>query len=147
MSLISTSLYFDSPYLKLLTKVLIKRRKAIKYQIKSGEFQKVIEKEANKPDVEKLEITLNLTNQIVLRLFVWGDRWVWIDVRRSSKKGWLFEWESSGRVLQDSERIVVSALEQSFLYAKTSNETELIKIWNKVLFNGPKRIQEPPSTV
>ena len=137
MGLTNTIIDFDSPYLKLLSSALNKRRKAIKYQVKNSEFQKVIEKEINKPDTEKLEITLDLRNHIVLRLFVWEDRWIWVDVRKSSKKGWLFEWEMSGRALQGSARIIVSTLEKSFFFSKTSDVTGLNKIWNKVLHKGP----------
>jgi len=132
-------LKFDSPYLTLLSGALMKRRKAIKYRVKKIEFQKIIEKGAESSNTKKLEITITPCSRVVIRLFVWDDRWVWIDARRSSKNGWLFEWTSSGRVLQESARNLVSTLEQSISYAVASEDNKLNNIWDKMLHRGPRR--------
>jgi hypothetical protein len=39
--------------------------------------------------------------RISIRLIVWGDRWVWIDARRSSKSGWVWESTNEGRFISE----------------------------------------------
>lgn len=39
---------------------------------------------------------------VSLRLCVWGDGWVWVDARRSSKSGWVWESTSEGRFVSQN---------------------------------------------
>jgi len=89
---------FNSHFLNEVTRVIKKRSKSTKKKVSSFIIQKVIEKEGDS-EFEKLEIELVISvNRATIRLFFWEDRFVWIDSRLLSKKGWQAEWTTEGRV-------------------------------------------------
>jgi hypothetical protein len=52
--------------------------------------------------------------KVSLRVEVWDDRWVWVDARRSSKSGWVWESTIKGRfVSPGGARDVVAFAEQT----------------------------------
>ena len=81
--------------------------------------------------------------RVELRLHVWGDRWVWVDARRASKAGWIWEFTSEGRFIsQNGARNLVARAEEtmdaSFLPAADVSPT-MSAIWSKCLAVGPRR--------
>lgn len=81
---------------------------------------------------------------VKLRVRAWGDRWVWVDARRVSKSGWVWEFTSEGRLLPSSAaRDLVSRTEEtmdaSFLPVSDVSRT-ISAIWSKCLATGPRRV-------
>ena len=82
--------------------------------------------------------------RIELRLHVWADRWVWVDARRGSKTGWVWEFTDEGRFVspggaQDLVRRAEDTIDASYLSAVDVSPA-MSKIWSKHLARGPRPI-------
>jgi hypothetical protein len=82
--------------------------------------------------------------RVTLRIHAWGDRWVWIDARRSSKAGWVWEFTAEGRfVASNGAREFVERAEAT-ISASYLPDTEVSAamraIWLKCLATGPRRV-------
>jgi hypothetical protein len=125
---------------------LRKRRKAVSHQVRTIEVEKVLER-TDGTELEKLEIeciTLH-PRPTKVRVFVWEDRWVWVDARsRVGSKGWAWEFTTQGRAAGGVDgRGLVQALEASISAAspvEPDNAGALGAVWEPVLAAGPRLI-------
>ena len=115
------------------------RSKAIKNKTSTYNLQKVIEKEDGNA-WEKLEIDFILRSRLSVRMFVWDDRWAWIDVRKSAKYGWEFEWQHEGRIGSATSKQIVNKLENTFTWGNSHRVNELQKCWFEIMHEGPKGV-------
>jgi len=79
-----------------------------------------------------------------LRFHVWGDRWVWVDARSSSKSGWVWEFTIEGRFISPGgARDLVARAEEtiSASYKSTDDIPQAMSaIWATCLATGPQRV-------
>ncbi len=142
-------MYFPSSENKFLASVLTglkKRHKALKHKTSAIACDKVIERLGD-TSREKLEVSLRsiaAEGKLHLRAFVWEDRWVWIDCRSPSKRGWRWEWTHEGRLLPIHDgRKLVDALEGALDLAYSVDAdaaSELSATWRTLLAQGPKPV-------
>jgi hypothetical protein len=82
--------------------------------------------------------------RVKLRLHVWGDRWVWVDARRQSKAGWVWEFTMDGRFISPQGARDLVARAEATISASHLPQAELLttmsSLWSKCLASGPKRI-------
>jgi len=81
---------------------------------------------------------------VILRVHAWEDRWLWIDARHSSKRGWVWEFSMQGRLLPAAgARGIVTKVEE-MMRAAHLPAAEVTKsmatIWARTLAAGPKRV-------
>ena len=85
--------------------------------------------------------------RISIRLIVWGDRWVWIDARRSSKSGWVWESTNEGRFTSEGgarDLVTYAEATLSAVHLPTADVPRAIAaIWSKSL--ATKSPPGPPS--
>ena len=81
---------------------------------------------------------------VQLRVHAWGDRWVWVDARRSSKAGWVWEYTSAGRFISpDGARGLVELIETTIdcsYLVPADVPAAIAAIWSKCLAVGPRRV-------
>jgi hypothetical protein len=82
--------------------------------------------------------------RITLRLQVWGDRWVWVDARRSAKFGWVWESTSEGRfVSPGGARDLVAHVEETLSAAHlpiADVPRAISAIWSRCLAVGLRSV-------
>jgi len=82
--------------------------------------------------------------RVVLRLQIWDDRWLRLDVRRSSKSGWVWESTNEGRfVSPGGARDLVSQVEEtlSASYLPAADVPRAIStIWSRFLAIGLRTV-------
>lgn len=133
---------FQSDFLNIMIASVRKRSKSIKHKVRQYSFIKVIEKNEGE-EIEKLEIQFILPiNNATIRIYLWEDRWIWIDIRESSKQGWKFEWSKEGRIGDKDVIDIRQAIEStislsSSLHAGLSKEFE--RCWSQIALGGPNR--------
>lgn len=81
---------------------------------------------------------------VQLRVHAWGDGWVWVDVRRSSKAGWVWEYTSEGRFISPKGarglvECVESTIGASFL-AASEVPRAIAHVWFTSLAVGPRLV-------
>ena len=119
-----------------------RRRRAIRYRVPSLTAEKVVERTST-TDREKLEITCEIgARRARLRIFIWEDRWIWVDARRPSKvAGWSWQFTREGRVVGGLDgRRLVQVLEASVDAASSSDEDAaraLDEVWQSIFAIGP----------
>lgn len=116
---------------------LDKRRKAIRYSLRNLKVESCEERLSDE-EPDKLEITgkLGRTN---LRLFVWEDRWVFVDARTPMKgDGWAWESTHEGRLTAGDAQVLVNALEASIAAASGQSSDEFERVWKPLLATGPR---------
>jgi hypothetical protein len=79
-----------------------------------------------------------------LRVHAWGDRWVWVDARRGSKAGWVWEYTGEGRFISPSGapglvQLVEQTMDCAHLAASDVSRA-MAAIWSKCLAVGPRRV-------
>jgi len=88
-----------------------------------------------------VEIDLVKYDKALLRLWAWPDRFIWLDARRPTKKGWDWSWTLDGRlVVSVSASEAIAALEATYdrLYEMNASRTnELNEPWERLLARGP----------
>ena len=118
---------------------LSNRRKAIRYRLRRVSAEKVLER-TDSQEREKVEITCEGHGQ-KLRLFLWDDRWVFIDARMPSKRGWAWEFTYQGRLIGAADaRSLVGALEQSIDASTLGDTAALERVWRPLLAAGPRPV-------
>src|SRR3569833_3577666 len=133
----------ENPLIGEVLDSIRRRAKAWKGAFSTRTCEKVIERDVEKSR-EKIELTLmrSRTGGVTVRLSVWDDRWVWLDIREGSKAGWLWTWTDQGRLSADtSPRALIEALDSTIRLlpspgAQFRPET-FTTIWNGKLLNGP----------
>ena len=134
-------------FLKDFLTSLKKRRKAIKYNFKNLNCQKVYEVHDNY-QVERLELYLGNDGYSHDRQFqfdIWPDRWMRASGKLSSRNKNYWRWEYDGRLLPVvSSRELVQAIEDSTQFAPWENLENLPNylnqvsgIWSPILAKGP----------
>ena len=138
------------PRNEFLTDVLFslaKRRRAIRYHVRDFAVEKVLER-TDGEEVEKLEVDCTLLTpcSTTARLFVWEDRWVWVDARsvNEGKRGWAWQFTTQGRATGGLDgRKLVEVFEASIAAASRvhdDNAQILRDMWKPLLAAGPKPI-------
>jgi hypothetical protein len=81
---------------------------------------------------------------VQLRVHAWGDRWVWVDARRNSKAGWMWEYTNEGRfILPGGARGLVELIERTMdcAHLAASDVVRAIAaLWSRCLAVGPRPI-------
>lgn len=133
-----------SRFLAEVLAALKKRRRAIKYTLRKFTAEKLVERGEGQ-DREKLEIgcEFHSSQHTALRLFLWGDRWIWVDARSLKKgDGWTWHFTHEGRAVGGlTGRQIVEALEASISASSPAhgNHAELLEqVWHPILALGPR---------
>jgi len=134
---------FQDPFLEDIAFAFRKRRKALSHKVRLAEYAKVYELWDGEK-IERLEIELHEYEQITLRLHAWSDRQLWLDARRSAKRGWAWAWTYRGRFLGDSPASkIIEALEVSLtlVHGMTASRTgDLAEAWARLIAQGPRLV-------
>ena len=122
---------------------LRRRSKSIKHSVSLYECERVREK-MDDCVYEKAELYFEFLGGRPFRISfnIWDDRWIWIDVRRSAKRGWAFEWQHQGRVGSVPPRelaasIVDTLMKPSYYEEPADLAADLDELWGTVAVNGP----------
>jgi hypothetical protein len=126
-----------------------KRSRSIKHRGAKLESSRVKEiHDGDAKDSHRLDIDIShrvASRSVLCRLIVWDDRWVWVDVRRSSKSGWVWSTTIEGRFVgAGGAREVVQNIEKTIDAAWRPDETagqEVERIWTASLARGPKVVR------
>ena len=127
---------------------LRKRMKAIKRKGVDVHLQPVKEVvDGRESDRGRLDVDLAYRVQsakVRVRIKVWGDRWIWLDARRSSKAGWVWEYTVDGRLLPSySASDLVKLAEQTIATAYLPDDSvarAIASVWTKCLARGPQPV-------
>lgn len=136
---------FDSAFLAGIAESLRRRSKAIKHRTSGSSCERVIEK-TDGADKELMELRFALYGRPLVRmtLCLWGDRWLWIDIRQAARKGWRFEWQHEGRVGATEPRRVVetilATLSQPLVEESARDLARLDALWRAVALQGPRAV-------
>ena len=133
-------------FIKDVVESLRKRHKALKHRVNAIACERIIERDDH-ADHEKIEITFRAHvagRRCGLRVFVWDDRWLWVDCRLAGKRGWLWEWTREGRLRGPaSGRAIMESLERTLDLAHTMNAAETARfddVWIPILARGPRLV-------
>lgn len=125
-----------SPFLAGVLAALAKRRRAIRHKVRKIAVDKLRER-ISADEHEKLEIS-SVVGTAQLRLFVWDDRWVFVDARIPTKSdGWSWEFSYEGRLVGDEARALIEAFEDSIEAAAMQSGERLELVWKPLLAGGP----------
>lgn len=127
---------------------LRKRSKAIKHSGGSLDWERVKEIENGvESTIGRLDVDVSYrisASAVRIRLIVWSDRWIWIDVRRRAKLGWAWEVTAEGRFLSEQgARDLIRRLEETIdvTWSADAQIASLVeRIWKPHLAHGPKRL-------
>ena len=135
---------FDDNFLADLSAALKKRRKALKHKSRLLNCERLIESDDG-VRTEKMELDIQLWTRNRLKVHAWSDRWLWVDARAPTKKGWAWEWDYDGRLLGPlTGTEVIGAIEETIdgiSGAKSDAVNELTGIWQKLLARGPEEVR------
>jgi hypothetical protein len=131
----------DATFLEEVLFALGRRRKAIRYRVRDLDVQRTTDEDSEKLSIECKPMGVQRT---IVRLFVWPDRWIWIDARKSSKNGWVWQFTMDGRLAGGlAAEDLIKALEGSISASqpvKDAAEKGLDKLWKPLLAQGPRPI-------
>ena len=135
---------FTSPFLYDVTKSFSKVRKSIKYDAYEVKFNKVMDLVDGRKS-EKIEISIRSSasrSDVITRLYIWDDRWLWLDSRKSQKKGWEWEYNIEGRLSGlATEKNLMEALKAFYKESLFYNDDNIISQanthWKKLIATGP----------
>ena len=126
-----------SQFLAAVLATLAKRRKAIRHKTRHIAADRVLER-MSAEEHEKLEVTSDV-GMARLRLFVWDDRWVFIDARTPTKNsGWEWEFTCQGRLIGEEAAALIRAFEASVDAAASQSSEALQRVWKPLLASGPR---------
>jgi len=98
--------------------------------------------------MEKMEVTLRQfgsPRSTTIRVYYWQDRWVWIDAREASKRGWLWSFTSEGRMKGGKAGMDLLAYVEQFndlLPIDGSQPDNLAaSFWQRRLLGGPRPVR------
>lgn len=140
---------FEIPFLNEVAESFVKKRKSLAYDASDLRFNKVHDIVDGKK-VEKIEIFIRSSlsrNAAKMRLYVWGDRWIWIDARKAKKSGWEWEFSKDGRLTGcSSPRQLMETFKKfysaSYHFNSKSIENEAGVMWRKILATGPIAVDD-----
>src|SRR4051812_19467133 len=112
---------------------LAKRSKAIKYQGAQLAFQRCDEPRGE-PAYVGVQISFPVEARTVsVRLKAWADRWIWLDARRSTKRGWAWSVTLDGRLIaSDLAGDLVQQLEATIAASKDRDDLvrgQIERVW------------------
>jgi hypothetical protein len=121
---------------------LKRRSKAIKHRGALVAFDRLkevdagTERKSNRMDVKVSYAAVNL------RVVTWDDRWVWMDVRRSSKRGWIWSVTTEGRFVGvNGAPDLVQSIEATLDMAHEQDpRSRIASLWKAQLAQGPVRL-------
>lgn len=124
------------------------RSRALKHKFSSIEMKSSYD-DSFDPPVEAYHIVLRERisfKSTTIRLTYWDDRWVWIDARAGSKKGWIWSFTDQGRLKGgnsggDLLRFVEQFHQMLPSAAATFDYETASSFWDKLLMKGPRAIQ------
>ena len=133
---------------KTVLAAFTKRAKAIKRSGATIEIVTVKEIfDGRESDAGRTDVSIAYRVQAArtkLRIIAWGDRWVWIDARQSSKTGWVWQCTMDGRSMpvHDAREFVALAektITATYLPTEAVSQT-IRELWQKYLAKGPREI-------
>ena len=138
---------FESPFLSDIAKSFSKIRKGLNYDSHELKFNKVMDLVGDRKS-EKVEISIHSSasrNSIRTRLYIWDDRWLWLDARKSEQKGWAWEYSVEGRLSGSAtEKELMEALKSFYKNSLSYNEenigSQANAFWNELIAMGPKAV-------
>jgi len=140
----SFEVFPESPFLSELAEGLKKRRKSLSHGGGSITCERVQDRSEG-VEREKLEVVFKRRpniRSVSVRLFVWSDRWAWIDAREPTKNGWKWEWAAQGRLLGPDVGVrLAMAFQSTVTLSKAANSSiadELTQLWSPLLAKGPE---------
>ena len=121
------------------------RSKALKHKFSSVDVESGCDDEFD-PPMKTLTVTLReriSVKSTTIRLIFWQDRWVWIDARAGSKKGWDWSFTCQGRLKGgDGGDDLLQFIEQfhQLLPGRNSclDHEAASNFWEKLLLTGPR---------
>jgi len=133
---------FESPFLQGIVSALQKRSKSIKNRVAKYSCERLREQaDADMRELVELSFDLRVPDSTRISVKIWDDRWLWVDVRQSSKVGWVFEWQHEGRVGDTDPKSVAAAIhktvEGQFVQDLDETLAGLDSLWSKIAKNGP----------
>ena len=139
---------FEDRQLDELADSLRRRRRALRNKSRSINLDRVIES-TNGQRIEKLELTIELSvpSLTTIRVFVWADRFIWVDARRGSKDGWTFSWTKEGQLVGRRKGQLRVAIEKTLEAAgliQSEDTSTLDEIWTPVVSTGLRAVEEVP---
>jgi hypothetical protein len=133
---------------RTLNEAFATRRRAIRFV--GGQLESVVTRDiadSRGRELERGETTLTFRvdgRSVIVRVHAWEDRWLWVDARHSSKRGWMWEFTSQGRFLPAAgARGVVTKVEAMMRAAHlppADVPRSMSAIWERTLASGPKRV-------
>jgi hypothetical protein len=152
INMTQTAPNFESQFLTQIAEAFVRKRKSLKYNASILKFHKIYDIVEGKK-VEKIEISVESSlsrNSVRMRLYIWEDRWVWIDARKAGKMGWDWEFSKHGRLSGDcSPRQLIEAFKQfyfsSSLFDTQARTLEASTIWGEILAAGPVEVRTRPN--
>jgi hypothetical protein len=138
----------DPSFVDNVQAAFVRRRKPIKHHGVSIEWKAAIEA-GNDREAQMARIDVDLSyraggQRILLRLIAWDDRWIWLDARRSTKRGWAWSCTVEGRFFAAvGARELVARLERTIVvtYGSSAEVPALMRrLWRDCLATGPRLI-------
>lgn len=133
-------------FVRNVVSCLAKRSKAIKQRGARVEFHVVKAHPPEKPNASvEVLVSYSLDGATVrLRVYAWDDRWIWVDVRRPTKRGWAWSVTCEGRFLdQVGAAGVISRVEETISATHEPDReipTLVNEIWADCLARGPRAV-------
>ena len=120
------------------------RSKAMKHRGMKISINRIKEvKDGAESDTRRLNVDIGYRVDAVpvqLRLAIWDDRWIWLDVRRGGKAGRTWHATMEGRfVSREGAKELISQIEATVDASFETEPSRLIeKIWKAALALGPR---------
>jgi len=136
----------ETPSLRNLLDAMRKRSKALGKKFRRIAFETATDESLDLP-LEKLQISFQQGARTQIQVILWSDRWVWLDARESSKRGWKWSCTFDGRLAGGrSESELLLAVEHFSALLPGDGLAGDIKsasqIWDNMLVKGPRLIAE-----
>jgi len=134
---------FESKFLKQVVESFQRRSKSIKNKVLTYSCEKIIEtNDGNREEKLELRFAFYGPPGFSVSCDIWEDRWLWVDVRQSSKNGWIFEWQHEGRVGATSTKQLAESLINTISVRPEEEMNDTIaayldKVWKDVALTGP----------
>jgi len=112
-------------------------------------FRVTLERMLDKELSEYAELTLNISRHFkgpLVKIKVWPDRWLWIDMRRAAPGGgWLWSLTIEGRLSGNETwaQVIKRIKDLPDIIGLEVNEESLLnvkRLWTKILLKGPAGI-------
>ena len=138
-------LSLDADFSIAVQNAFFKRAKAISRRGANIEIQAIRELLDAKSERSRTDATITYRvdgAHVQLRVRAWEDRWVWIDIRRRSKVGWVWEYTGEGRFISSKgARGLVEHAEETMAASFLAVEklpAAIERLWSKCLALGPR---------